>query len=669
MFFFQVEQNSSQILVVETSVLNYEALHHPTFPLTVEVADNGSPSLSFNKTFAITITDINEPPTNITISSDRILETAKIGQVIGKLNANNPEVNQTVIFNVLQVDKNSTDAKFDMVVNSTGSYLVLSQEPQDEWLGSYEVDLNVTDTGLPPPFVTASIRVHTVWTDPCTTGALQCDIKADCRRRNSTHGVCICTVGFTGNGLSCQQIDNCQVPTQSQTADSSQPITEGQPLTPVCLNNATCINGINTFTCVCPFGYTGTFCETEIDLCTGLSSPHCLNGGTCYSMLATRRCTCPTGFSGEICEQNVNDCSPNPCMKGTCIDGVNSYSCMCEEGYTGENCNYLDDVCLGSPCAENEICVPTPQGDSVGSDVAGTTSEENNDDLPEEESYYSCVGKSEFTFDSFNKTFNEQLRSTWKSIIEQSSFPDPNGGENTVPATEIYLLPGIVEGNGLIYVVYVGNTIVKPSDVWEAINRTCKNASHIAELSELCASRKEPSTASAYAGESPMTNSSPLDITWLIWVVVGVVSVVVIAGIVWKLARWRGSRKVHDNLQSPIVQNNLAGKYIKDADDAQSVETACFETQRNRPLPSMTHPQAVGDNQQLNAVNPLFDAYNAAVENGGNPNIAYSEDDDIISLVSSRHGRTSCMQMAKDMEHPGESRSDQKQFVRLPDGK
>ena len=46
-----------------------------------------------------------------------------------------------------------------------------------------------------------------------------------------------------------------------------------------CKNGGTCSNeGVNQYSCSCPFGFTGMDCEQEIDECN--VSP-CANGATC----------------------------------------------------------------------------------------------------------------------------------------------------------------------------------------------------------------------------------------------------------------------------------------------------------------------------------------------------------------------------------------------------
>ena len=80
----------------------------------------------------------------------------------------------------------------------------------------------------------------------------------------------------------------------------------------------------------------GVTCDVEINECQ-LYQP-CLNNATCVDLLASYECLCPVGFSGENCETNLNDCVGAPCLNGaTCVDGVETYTCQCVPGYTGKH--------------------------------------------------------------------------------------------------------------------------------------------------------------------------------------------------------------------------------------------------------------------------------------------------------------------------------------------
>ncbi|KAG6928014.1 cadherin EGF LAG seven-pass G-type receptor 2, partial [Chelydra serpentina] len=93
------------------------------------------------------------------------------------------------------------------------------------------------------------------------------------------------------------------------------------------------IHPVSGLRCRCPAGFTGHYCESEIDLC--YSSP-CGRNGRCHSREGGYTCHCHAGFTGEHCEVNarLGRCTPGVCKNGgTCTNLlVGGFKCDCPSG-------------------------------------------------------------------------------------------------------------------------------------------------------------------------------------------------------------------------------------------------------------------------------------------------------------------------------------------------
>uniref|UniRef100_A0A4W4H7B4 Neurogenic locus notch homolog protein 1 n=1 Tax=Electrophorus electricus TaxID=8005 RepID=A0A4W4H7B4_ELEEL len=237
--------------------------------------------------------------------------------------------------------------------------------------------------------------------NPCQKGS-NCDT-------NPVNGkaICTCPLGYFGSACD-QDIDECslgsfQCRCQQGYVGARCELDINECMSNPCQNDATCLDQIGGFHCICMAGkqtlvclsatlrhsatciqsliclgkvkrltivgpaqrelvralfitqkdtlicpcYTGQHCETDVDEC--LSNP--CHYGSCKDGLAAFTCQCHAGYTGRLCEANVNECLSQPCQNGgTCQDRENNYLCICPRGTSGVNCEINLDDCKSNPC-------------------------------------------------------------------------------------------------------------------------------------------------------------------------------------------------------------------------------------------------------------------------------------------------------------------------------
>ncbi|CAH3044997.1 unnamed protein product [Porites lobata] len=148
-----------------------------------------------------------------------------------------------------------------------------------------------------------------------------------------------------------------------------------------CNNDGQCIepeegDSINTdikfiyMGCACQGGYTGRFCESEIDACE-LNGQPCYIGVTCIDLDPPANVSgyicgpCPTGFTGDGAQcLDIDDCqtsNTNNCEQ-ICVNTAGSYYCTCRDGFTSkadkQSCEDVNECEPSNDCMHQ--CDNTP---------------------------------------------------------------------------------------------------------------------------------------------------------------------------------------------------------------------------------------------------------------------------------------------------------------------
>ncbi|OQW33699.1 MAG: hypothetical protein A4C66_04015, partial [Nitrospira sp. HN-bin3] len=136
---FSIHSATGQISVANSSLLDYEAATSHT--VTVRVTDSGG--LTYDETFTINLTNVNETPTDLALSSNTVAENAANGTVVGTVSGTDPDAGDTKTYSFTD----SAGGRF-AINSSTGQITVANGSLLDyETAASHSVTVRVTDSG------------------------------------------------------------------------------------------------------------------------------------------------------------------------------------------------------------------------------------------------------------------------------------------------------------------------------------------------------------------------------------------------------------------------------------------------------------------------------------------------------------------------------------------
>lgn len=134
--------------------------------------------------------------------------------------------------------------------------------------------------------------------DECSDGSHYCHKHATCMNFPGNY-TCSCNSGYTGNGTSCLDVDecttgqhNCTYPTSCNNTEGSFACVCGDTVS--CGDNARCVQTSNSSSCICNSGFTGDGMScVQIDECTIMNCP---THAKCVKKEGRYDCVCNEGY-------------------------------------------------------------------------------------------------------------------------------------------------------------------------------------------------------------------------------------------------------------------------------------------------------------------------------------------------------------------------------------
>ena len=124
--------------------MNFETT--PTFTLTVQATDNGTPALSGSNTITVNLTNVNEAPVVNAAGPFTIAENSANGTTVGTVSATDPDAGQTRSFSLTGGNTNGAFA----INSSTGIITVANSAALNfETTPTFTLTVQATDNGTP----------------------------------------------------------------------------------------------------------------------------------------------------------------------------------------------------------------------------------------------------------------------------------------------------------------------------------------------------------------------------------------------------------------------------------------------------------------------------------------------------------------------------------------
>ena len=138
---FAIDAGTGAITVANATALDFEL--NPSFELSVSVTDDHAIPASDIATVTITLSDINDAPTDIALSNSSVAEDAAVGTTVGLLGSTDQDAGDTHTYTLVAGAGDNDNASFQITGNTLQTAVLLDFEVQS----SYTVRVRTTDSG------------------------------------------------------------------------------------------------------------------------------------------------------------------------------------------------------------------------------------------------------------------------------------------------------------------------------------------------------------------------------------------------------------------------------------------------------------------------------------------------------------------------------------------
>jgi VCBS repeat-containing protein len=152
---FTIDAGTGVIHPSTGTSLNFEATS--TYTLTVQVSDNGSPSLSSSAQITIHVTDVNEAPTIAGGQTFSLVENSPVNTLVGTVVASDADTNDIRTYEIVSGNSSGTFA----INGTSGAITVANAGALDfETTSSFTLTIKVSDNGSPSLSSTAQLAIQ-----------------------------------------------------------------------------------------------------------------------------------------------------------------------------------------------------------------------------------------------------------------------------------------------------------------------------------------------------------------------------------------------------------------------------------------------------------------------------------------------------------------------------